>query len=197
MSTLSPSKSKVYRYQAKHSLKTIGEFKTTVTSNNQTINAKFLVIKGSGATILGRKTAEQLDILRVEPPTTVNTLSSNQIDKEFPELFNGLGKLHNFTLKLHINNIAPVQKPIRKIPYHLRQEVSDELKQLENLDVIEKVHGPISWLNPVVAAPKPNGKFQLCIDMRKANTAIKRERHIIPTLDDILTELHRATIFSK
>ena len=33
--------------------------------------------------------------------------------------------------------------------------------------------------------------------MRKANTAIKRERHIIPTLDDILPELHDATVFSK
>ena len=33
--------------------------------------------------------------------------------------------------------------------------------------------------------------------MRKANTAIIRERHVIPKIDDILTELHGACLFSK
>lgn len=33
--------------------------------------------------------------------------------------------------------------------------------------------------------------------MRQANKAIKRERHITPTLDDIIAELSGATVFSK
>ena len=33
--------------------------------------------------------------------------------------------------------------------------------------------------------------------MRKANTAIKRERHITPTIDDIISKLNGAQVFSK
>ena len=71
------------------------------------------------------------------------------------------------------------------------------MKRLEKLDIVEKVQGPTTWLNPVVAATKPNGNMRLCLDMRKANTAVKRERHVIPTIDDVLPDLHEATVFSK
>ena len=38
---------------------------------------------------------------------------------------------------------------------------------------------------------------RVCIDMRKANEAIARERHPIPTIEEILYDLNGATIFSK
>ena len=106
--------------------------------------------------------------------------------------------MKNFELKLHIDpSITPVQQPIRRLPYHTRHAVSSELKRLLELDVIEPVKGPTTWLNPVVAVNKNNSKIRLCLDMRKANTAIKRERHVIPILEDILPDLHKATVFSK
>ncbi|XP_053390578.1 uncharacterized protein K02A2.6-like [Mercenaria mercenaria] len=33
--------------------------------------------------------------------------------------------------------------------------------------------------------------------MRKANLALKRERHVVPTVDDIIMELNGSTVFSK
>ena len=48
--------------------------------------------------------------------------------------------------------------------------------------------------NPVVSVIKPNGN---CLDMRKANVTIERERNVITKLEEILTELHNAKIFSK
>lgn len=33
--------------------------------------------------------------------------------------------------------------------------------------------------------------------MRQANTAIERERHITPTVDNVIHELNGATMFSK
>ena len=56
-------------------------------------------------------------------------------------------------------------------------------------DIIEPVEGPTPWVSPVVVVPKPSGDIRLCVDMRKANEAIVRERHPIPTLDDILYQL--------
>ena len=52
-------------------------------------------------------------------------------------------------------------------------------------------------MSPLVAVPKPNGDIRVCVDMRQANSAIVRERHPIPTVEETLQELHGATIFSK
>ena len=73
--------------------------------------------------------------------------------------------------------------------HHTRQKVSAELKRLPALDIIEPVNGPTTWLNPIVAVPKGKDRIRLCLDMRKANEAVIRERHVIPKLEYILPEL--------
>ena len=64
-------------------------------------------------------------------------------------------------------------------------------------DVTEPAEGPTTWINPIVQVPKNTGSTRLCVDMRKANKAIERERHIIPTLDDIIAKLNCASVPSK
>ena len=75
--------------------------------------------------------------------------------------------------------------------------MEEELERLQRLDIIEQVNGPNSWVNPIVAVPKKDDKIRLCLDMRRANEAIIRERHVIPKVEDILIELHSAKCFSK
>lgn len=64
------------------------------------------------------------------------------------------------------------------------------------MDVIEHVTGPTPWVSPIVIVPKPNGSIRLCVDMGQPNRAIQRERHLIPTLVDILAEVNECTVFS-
>jgi hypothetical protein len=62
----------------------------------------------------------------------------------------------------------------------MRKKVEDELKRLEELDIIERVDGPTPWVSPIVVAPKPKNpdEIRICVDMRLLNKAVKRERHI-------------------
>ena len=91
----------------------------------------------------------------------------------------------------------PVALPHRRIPFNLRDEVEKEIERLEKLDIIEKVTGPTPWVSPVVLVPKPKSdEIRICVDMRLPNTAIKRERHIIPTVEDIVAEVNGAKYFS-
>jgi hypothetical protein len=114
--------------------------------------------------------------------------------KKYPQVFTGLGKLKNYKLKLHIDqNIKPVAQH-RRIPFNRRAKVCDMLAELENLDVIEQISGPTSWVNPLVVVEKPNGDIRLCLDMRRANEAIKRERHLV---DEMLQEISGARVFCK
>ena len=68
---------------------------------------------------------------------------------------------------------------------------------MEKLDVIEKVTGPTPWISPVVVVPKKNKGVRVCVDMREANKAIGRDKHPVPTVDDLVGDLNNSTVFSK
>ena len=165
-------------------------------------------MKGKAGALIGKETSENLDLLRVGPPKKSEPLNSVTVDKsnidlvtildQHADVFLGIGKLKNFQLKLHVNpDITPVQQPICRIPFHTRKKVEVELERLQRLDIIEPVTGPTSWVNPIVPVPKSNDRIRLCLDMRRANEAIIRERHIIPKVEHIVSELHGAKFFSK
>ena len=80
----------------------------------------------------------------------------NEILQKYTTVFEGQGKLKDFQVKLHINeNIKPIIQPQRRLPYHLRKEVSKELKTLVDQDIIERVENePTPWISPIVCTPK-------------------------------------------
>jgi hypothetical protein len=85
----------------------------------------------------------------------LNVVSQGGILEEFSGRFQGIGTLKDYTVKLHIDeNVKPVAQPHRRIPFHIRKKVEEELQNLEDLD-IEKVEGSTPWVFPIVAAPKP------------------------------------------
>ena len=120
----------------------------------------------------------------------------NILDK-FPGCCEDIGKLKDFKLKIPIDaEVQPVAQPIRRVPYHLRDKLTNKLKELVELDIIEKVSGPSTWVSPVVVVPKPTGDIRLCVDMWQANIAVKRERYPIPTIDEVLQDLNQSKFFS-
>ena len=167
------------------------------------------MIKGNGKSILGKRTAERLKVLRVGPADTaegtVNTVteegSDSDIRKEFADLFTGVRLLKDYKLKLHIDeNVIPVAQPVRRLPFGLRDKVDHKLDELLNVGVIEELpeSTPTRWVSPLVVVPKADGKdIRVCVDMRRANEAIVRERHPIPTIEEVLYDLNGATVFSK
>jgi len=52
-------------------------------------------------------------------------------------------------------------------------------------------------LNPFVPVPKADSNIRLCLDIKQANQAIKRERHVIPKMEDLIQDLHGAKVFRK
>ena len=81
--------------------------------------------------------------------------------KNLADLFSGVGKLNNFQLKLHVNtDVKPAAaQPVRRLPFGSRNKMS---------------------------CLKPEADIRVCVDMRRANEAIERERHSIPTNEEVL-----------
>jgi len=114
------------------------------------------------------------------------------LQKQYPSVFKGVGKLNTKQIILYIDpEVKPVEQPLRRIPYHLRDAVEKKINELIDMDIVEHVDGPTPWVNLVVILPKKNDKdIRMCLDMRKANEAIVRERYPIPTVDEILQGLN-------
>ena len=116
------------------------------------------------------------------------------------ECLSVLIRVMDTTFKLHIDTtVTPVTQPHRRIPFHLRDKVAAEIEKLQSLNVIEPVGDPTPWISPIriVNKPKKPEEIRMCIDMRRANKAILRERHLTPTIDDVIASLNGAAVFSK
>ena len=125
--------------------------------------------------------------------TALNNWSMNMLN-----YFTGLGKLKDYKVRLHIDDtIQPDAQMHRHIPLHIRKDLEAQLKADEDLVVIQQPTGPTPWVSPVVCVPKKNGKMRVCVDMRSANIAIKRECHSTPTINGLMNDLNGATVFSK
>ena len=195
---------KIYPYGSEIPLPVKGTFGVNVSTPNLHTRADFVVVENFNAGfLLGKKTVTALGLLRVGPeqPRTINriTMGSTQaiVDKH-DAVFRSVGRLKDYQLKIHIDpEVTPVAQPQRCVPFHVPKDVEKKPQELQDLDFIEDVEGPTPWVSPLVAVPKSNGDVRVCVDMCRANKAVIRERHPIPTLEETLAALNRAAVFLK
>ena len=196
--------SQIYAYGSKTPMTTLGVFHAEVETKTKLSEAIIYVVHGKHGSLLGYQTALQLELIRlnvnalqpVAPRTTIESLAVSH-----PQLFNGTGKLKSHQVKLHIDqSVKPCIQPYRHVPFHLQKKVEEELNSLLAQDIIEKVDGEeTQWLSPLVVVTKPSdpSKVRICVDMRRANKAIMRERFIVPSLDDLIHDLNGCVTFSR
>ena len=188
---------KLYAYGTKQPLNVLRTFSALARVEKKETEAEFFVINVEGAAVLGRETAIQLGVLKLGKQ--ICTVASNEtIMSDYKEIFEGVGKLKDYQVKLHVNpDVPPVAQPVRRTPFNLRDKVKEKIEELVAVDIIEPVEGPTPWVSPVEVVPKQNNEIRLCVDTRRANEAIIRERYPIPTVDEVLQSLNQSTVFSK
>lgn len=119
-----------------------------------------------------------------------------QVMTKFPEIFEGLGKISgNYHIQLE-ENLKPysVHTP-RRLPIPLFSKVKQELARMERLWVISKIDKPTDWCSRMVVVPKPNDRVRICVDLTRKNRHVKRERHMLPSVDHVMAQVGDAKIF--
>ena len=198
---------KLFAYGQTKAIEVVGTFESEIhcEESGEKCMDEFTVVEGRGKALLGKDTAEKLNVLRVGPLTHHKHAQSQVRELLWTLLrtllmfFSGRGKLKNVQFKLHVNkDVKPVAQPVRRLHFGLRDKVDKKLDELLKEDIIEEVpSGPTEWGSPLVVVPKPDGDVRVCVDMRRANEAIERERHPIPTIEEVLHDLNGSTVFSK
>lgn len=198
--TLSVDTSKIYPYCSTEKLEILGKFTAMLKHEDNKIQAEIHVVKGKCQSLLSYETSKKLNLIKMVTNNISKNIDTQYVITRHPSLCKGIGKLTNCEIKLHIDeNIKPIAQKHRRIPFHLRNKVEQELDRLEKQDIIEKAEGATPWISPLVIVPKHNNpdKIRICVDMREANKAICRERHVTPTIDDVISQLNGSVMFSK
>ena len=119
-------------------------------------------------------------------------------EEQFLPLYNNFGKLKDRQVQLSVDpEIKPVAQPVRRTLFGLRDKVEAKIQNLLDLDIIEHVEKPTPWVSPIVVVPKPNNDIRITVDMRRVNEAILRERHPIPTVEELLQDMSESRVFTK
>ena len=116
---------------------------------------------------------------------------TNKFIKEFPKVFNGLGKMKREPVHIQL-------KP-DTVPFHLsaaphvalpmQDKVRIELNRMENLGVIRKVNEPTDWCYPMVIVNKKDGNLRICIYLTKLNLEVKREFYQMESVEETIAKL--------
>lgn len=178
--------SKSFKAYGGQPLPLLGVFTASLKIGSVTEPAEFYVVEGNGKFLIGRDTATAMGVLRIGVPV-------NEVDTECKRL----GTIKGIVVDIPIRaDVTPVVQPYRRIPVALEAKVDQKIDELLSQGVIERVNAPSKWISPVVVVPKGDD-VRICIDMRRANEAVERENHPLPTIEDFLPHLAKAKIFSR
>lgn len=149
------------------------------------LKATFYVINEGNQNLLGKVSATKLGILHIGLPSTMPKRCEEI--KQISEVFPSIKDVEVF---IEMDPYAtPIRQQVRRVPLALRKEVEEELNKMLRLGIIEPVTGTSEWVSALVPVVNDSGRsVRICSDMRRVNMGIQRKYHIIPTLDEILSE---------
>jgi len=117
---------------------------------------------------------------------------------QYPMLFQGLGKLEGgHTIHMKEGATPFCLTTPRRVPLPLMKKVEEEIKCMEQLDVIEPIDEPTEWCSPIVVLPKAYGRVRICVVLTRLNKAVRRQVYQVPTVEETLGSLTEGSVFSK
>ena len=151
-----------------------------------------LITKRNITPLLGVNWLKQLPIPINKLSLDNETSQSESIYKKYQKLFNTNHTIKDAEVKIQINpGCYPIQQKARPIPYHLQEDVKNELNRLiesghlERREAIEED----CFVSPVVITVKKDKSVKIALDARKLNDSCIKKRPHMPNMDELLNQI--------
>ena len=128
-----------------------------------------------------------------------NQLQGSPLKKQ-DILFTGIGKFPGLPYKFQLKpNAKPARHAPRKVPIHLQDAFHEEIRNLEQLGILEETKDVTEWGNSFVIMEKKipidsnnshspghsmNKKLRICLDPRDLNEALEREPYYTHSIEE-------------
>ncbi|KAK0143702.1 hypothetical protein N1851_008363 [Merluccius polli] len=115
--------------------------------------------------------------------------------EDFPELTRTTGTLPGkYSIKID-PDAKGVVHPVRRQPVALKPKIVEKLNEMVKDGHIVKVDQPTEWVSSMVVVTRKD-KIRICIDPSDLNKAIKREHYPMRTIEEVISTMPGAKVFS-
>lgn len=166
-------------------LQCMGQFRATTSYKEKQYTFPVYVVRGKCNCLLRRPEAVEMDLVK-------------RVD-EVGGVFNSGGLLKTEPVRITLQEGAQpyAVHTARRIPLPLLPLMKKELQRIEDEGIIKKVTEPTEWCAAMVPVLKANKKeVRCCADLRRLNRAVKREKYVLPTMEEIMPHLVGSKVFT-
>ena len=177
------------------SLRVQGQFVAEIRGENtpESIRVRIFVVKGATENLVSRAVAKRLNLI-----TRVDMVTCDS------EMYEGTGLMKTEPARFKVvtdesKGLTPYSvNTAHRVPIPILDKVKHELNAMENEGIVVKETEATEWCAPMIPVIKPDGKrVRICVDLRKLNKCVVREKYTLPTIDDLLHKLSQSTVFSR
>ncbi|RXN04191.1 putative protein K02A2.6-like protein [Labeo rohita] len=176
----------------------LGAVTVKVAYGSQRADARLLVVKGTGQSLLGWDWLSKIKLNWGEI-RLIRGLHAEDVVAKYPAVFKDeLGTLKGTFVKLCVEPSAtPCFFKPRSVPFAMKHKVEKELERLQQLGIIESIQFS-DWAAPIVPVLKEDGTVRICGDYKLTiNQAAKLETYPIPRVEDLFSMLAGGKTFTK
>ena len=136
-------------------------------------------------------------------------LTKQDILDVYSDVFTGIGKFPGMPYKFQLKeNAKPMRHAPRKVSTHLQDAFHKEIRNLEQLGILEETKDVTEWVNSFVIVEKiptnsnssqghsKDRKLRICLDPRDLNEALGREPYYTWSIEEIMAKFHGMTRFT-
>ena len=142
-------------------------------------------------------------------------LTKQDILDVYSDVFTRIGKFPGMPYKFQLKeNAKPMRHAPRKVPIHLQDAFHKEIRNLEQLGILEETKDVTEWVNSFVIMEKKapvdsckiptnsnssqghSKKLRICLDPRDLNEALEREPYYTQSIEEIMAKFHGMTRFT-